>query len=42
MKNTTKNNGVGDNIKYFRIAKSRHLNFRDLLNEWNTTPAKPN
>jgi len=47
MKNNTgniqANKKENEAIKHVIVSKSRHLNFRDLLNEWNRTPpTKPN
>ncbi|QEM12975.1 hypothetical protein [Mucilaginibacter rubeus] len=39
MKSTIQtNNSEEITIKHFGISKSRQVNFRDLLNEWNHTP----
>lgn len=42
MKNNTNNIGANNdkvgNVKHLNISKNRHINFRDLLNEWNRTP----
>ncbi len=42
MKNNTENiqakNNEAEVIKHLNVSKGRHLNFRGLLNEWNSTP----